>query len=700
MTFALMAGLMQGTGSAAPPAPPAPPAAAPARAGAAAKALRAPGDLKVTFAARECPEYTDIMANLARNDIQESLRDLGKDTVYTSGQPVDPAIEEPNHPNCDPLVGWKFQWGTGVNGKKDLLSLVSGAGAQTPATKGSTPLLDKNGAPTGRSLAGAVTVTLNDQQRQWLSQGRLWAQGGTVSDPLLNGVFGRGTYGFGALRCAVDNLNGDNVETVAFPSGYTHVFCYYYAVTPPPGAGKIVVRKRVEGGGDQDHTFDFNGNVSYNPGGAFDVTAAPGKPGEVVFNRGETRPQDEPWDFTEEVPPGWKLGSVTCDSANNNSGTTVSGARVEVTLAAGDTVTCTYVDKRVFANGISVYKRTEGGVGGPFAFQTTPIGLTGPGSVTTDDEDDPKLAGVVENAPAGTYTIRETLPAPTRMGRWVPAGVECVDVKQKTSPVRTVVMRTAAVEHTVTLTDKPVNCVFTNRFEPTGELRIEKYTVGGYGRADFQVRSTVPELAASQRERGPIRKSVTTSAGDNPAATALTGLPLGRYFVTELRRSDPNGTWRLTGIVCDGRAIPLGSATAGLNLTASSPNHTCRFTDRFTPRAQLRLEKLIRDPQGVRTGAVAITASCRDGHRTRLTVKPGRSGLVRLGKPLILPTATTCRVQETADGARGPAKVTTRHQVGGGKARSGRTVEVKVGGSRSATVRFTNTYWAALGVSK
>ena len=29
---------------------------------------------KVTIAARECPEYTDITANRARNDIQESLR--------------------------------------------------------------------------------------------------------------------------------------------------------------------------------------------------------------------------------------------------------------------------------------------------------------------------------------------------------------------------------------------------------------------------------------------------------------------------------------------------------------------------------------------------------------------------------------------------------------------------------------------------
>jgi hypothetical protein len=44
----------------------------------------------VTIAARACPSYQAITANLARNDIQESLRDLGPDTLYRAGQPIDP----------------------------------------------------------------------------------------------------------------------------------------------------------------------------------------------------------------------------------------------------------------------------------------------------------------------------------------------------------------------------------------------------------------------------------------------------------------------------------------------------------------------------------------------------------------------------------------------------------------------------------
>jgi hypothetical protein len=37
----------------------------------------------VTFVARSCPSYSDVFANKARNDIQESLENLGPDSPYT-----------------------------------------------------------------------------------------------------------------------------------------------------------------------------------------------------------------------------------------------------------------------------------------------------------------------------------------------------------------------------------------------------------------------------------------------------------------------------------------------------------------------------------------------------------------------------------------------------------------------------------------
>ena len=73
----------------------------------------------VTFAARSCPAYTDIFANRARNDILESLKDLGPDTQYgDSGQLVNPTAEEiPPQNQCVPLRGWQFTLGRGYRTK-------------------------------------------------------------------------------------------------------------------------------------------------------------------------------------------------------------------------------------------------------------------------------------------------------------------------------------------------------------------------------------------------------------------------------------------------------------------------------------------------------------------------------------------------------------------------------------------------------
>ena len=43
---------------------------------------RIPKPYTVTLAARTCPAYADIIANRNRNNIQESLEDLGPDTNY------------------------------------------------------------------------------------------------------------------------------------------------------------------------------------------------------------------------------------------------------------------------------------------------------------------------------------------------------------------------------------------------------------------------------------------------------------------------------------------------------------------------------------------------------------------------------------------------------------------------------------------
>ncbi|TDT97348.1 hypothetical protein EDD99_5475 [Streptomyces sp. 846.5] len=118
--------------------------------------------LKLTLVARQCPEYSDVMANLLRDNNMQSLQKLGKDSVYTSGEPVAPAIEAANDPNCTPLVGWKFTLGQGIGA--DFQGLPRSPPARQlaqPTTEASTPLLDTLGNATGQTLAGATTLTLD-----------------------------------------------------------------------------------------------------------------------------------------------------------------------------------------------------------------------------------------------------------------------------------------------------------------------------------------------------------------------------------------------------------------------------------------------------------------------------------------------------------------------------------------------------------
>ena len=174
----------------------------------------------------------------------------------------------------------------------------------------------------GRPLPGAVTFDLTDEQWALAQRGSsLWIQGGTVTDPLLddtNPPFDP-AQAFGALRCSIDNLNGDNVEWIGYPSGSTHVFCYYFTVSPAPDAATIVVKKTLEGApGPRD--FQFRGNVSYNPSESGDPNLNPftvTSGGSITFVRAAGTPVD--WNFFEEPDPSYPLKDVTCVSAKGTA---------------------------------------------------------------------------------------------------------------------------------------------------------------------------------------------------------------------------------------------------------------------------------------------------------------------------------------------------------------------------------------------
>jgi hypothetical protein len=151
-------------------------------------------------------------------------------------------------------------------------------------------------------------------------------------------------YAFGVLRCAVDDANADNVETISFPSGYKNVFCYAYYVNPAPEAGTITIRKAVAGSG-VTQGFTFDSDLTYDPSGQFSLQVSNGGAASASFTRADSASLGSPYDTREEVPAGWTLTSLTCsDTANGASTWTIdkAAASVSVHLAGNDHVTCTW----------------------------------------------------------------------------------------------------------------------------------------------------------------------------------------------------------------------------------------------------------------------------------------------------------------------------------------------------------------------
>ncbi len=533
-------------------------------------------DLFVTVVARECPDYKDIMANRARNDIQESLRDLGKNTVYKAGQPIDPGIEESNDPGCIPLPGWRFTLGTGyrsraVSGPWGSLSIVTSPYDTEIVTQDRVPLLDFAGRPTDDFIEGATTIELTKAQaKRAATASSLWVQGGTPSDPILYEQY-PDQFGFGALRCAIDNLNGDNVEWIAYPQGTEHVFCFAYYVRPPPTSGTIVIRKEVQGTEGATHSFTFDGNLSFNDGNIFSLRVVDGEAASKTFYRAATGPDDPPWVVREQVPAGWALAELSCQSAGGSVvAVDLAGARADIRLAPGDVVTCTYVNEvRPPAGQLFIRKLTRGGLG-TFDFSVTPAG--GGTSVEAQAETlEERVAVDAQPSPLtlspGSYRIEESLPE-SRAGRWRQDAVIC-DGQSLASSEST----------EVTITDGAgATCTFENTFIPSGSIAIDKVSLEGVTTTGFVISpvddpDTQYQKSATTAEPGvPVR-----ATGSNTSR-----LPLGRYVIQELEPgSDATGDWSLVQVICNERIVPAVEGRVVVTITRDHPRQRCRFTNTF-----------------------------------------------------------------------------------------------------------------------
>ena len=535
--------------------------------------------LRVTYVARVCPAYEDIYANRARNDIQESLQDLGMDSPYPDGDfLVNPDVEGGGpQAKCQPLVDWRFTLGTGfeskaVHGPWGSLSRVTNPYTTVIQTKALTPLLNQNGDQIKNdTIAGAVTVELtSDQVQQASNRDSLWAQGGVPDDPVLAGPFPGPKYGFGALRCAVDALNGDNVEFIFFPTGVTHVFCYALYVSPPPTAGTITIEKRVSGApAGENPAFPFTGNLSFDPGG---FQLSDNESADFVRAGGAT------WDVTEGSVDNYALSSVDCSATTQGTGSPMStwtaGATTSITLVAGEHVTCVYNNKYVSpAGGLTISKITRGGKGS-FDYAVTGDGGSHSLRATTIAPNVPvdAVPSPLSLAP-GTYTIREQQPA-SPDGTWRLVSVSCNGEAVTARPVQVEVH-----------SGQGSVCTFVNAFTPRGSISIAKVTFGATGTATFLVNPNAPPLAQFLQHATTTQEGVPTDAKPASAADATDHLLLGAYTIVE--QSPPAvhaGHWTLSSVICGGVVQPFDQGAVTVRLTQSEPSVHCQFTNVYSPK--------------------------------------------------------------------------------------------------------------------
>jgi uncharacterized repeat protein (TIGR01451 family) len=265
---------------------------------------------------------------------------------------------------------------------------------------------------------------------------------------------------------------------------------------------------------------------------------------------------------TELVPENWDLTGISC---TGTGGYTVDLDRdlVSVTLAAEDSLTCTFTNREapgsitivkdtLPANSSQSFTFTKGG-----DFPAGTFDLTGQSAGDANTETFSGLA-------AGTYTIAETIPT-----GWKLTGRSCTG--DSASNITNGVSIDLAAGQNIT-------CTFTNtqdgsitivkNTEPAGSTQLFTFDKSGDFSGDFQL------------------SGVTTDDANREVISGLT--PGKTYTITETL---PSG-WKLTNLICteaDGITTSLADRSASITLVPGQ-EVTCTFTN--TQDATLTIVKV------------------------------------------------------------------------------------------------------------
>ncbi|MDG6104951.1 hypothetical protein Daura_04615 [Dactylosporangium aurantiacum] len=598
---------------------------------------------RITFVARSCDSYADVMANRVRDDRIEAASAPGRGSAYKDGQAVDPAIEAANGTGCTALPGWHFSLGPGQE-KKGALSTVTTPAVDSGETAAQVPLLDATGRRTDKLIDGAVTLQLSPEQASAATHRQLWVQGGTPGDPLLAGT--RPGYGFGVLRCAADGHAGGNVQWLGFPAGVRHVFCYAYYVKDAQVPGTLVVKARTATPVGYPQRFAFDASASY----AADqkIYADPGVDATLVRSSGGA-----PGTVVSRTPAGWTLSDLSCvksGAGRSLTTTDVPSGTATVTLAAGEVVTCTFtytppasppgLTLRLFGDApggaFNLSVSSGGGADPPRLLQAAPAG-DGSAVVATGAD--------LSTLLPGAYPVTLTAPA-GEAAAWSLTGAACGGTELKPEGLSVTVLVTAGA---------PTDCALRVT-RKGGAIQLRSVTVGGIGAASFVV---------TPRGQGvPGWSGVATTTAFGEAATAQgmpAALPLGEYLVTPLPPlATVDGSWRLSSFACDpGESQDVPNLGADVvPLTAAEPAAKCTATYLFDEAHQLQAVVRFAGSTSGRGGPIVLDLECTDGSTGRVVLPEDDNSEATLPAPLGFLDPARCTVQRPSAPVSGGATVT------------------------------------------
>jgi hypothetical protein len=213
----------------------------------------------------------------------------------------------------------------------------------------------------------------------------------------------------------------------------------------PPVLGSIAINKTAVGG---DATFGYTGSAAL--GAPFNIITS----GGTGSHGTTTGLAAGAYTVTEStVPVGWVRTGLACTDSTAGSTFTYSGAQVDIALAVGGTVTCTYTNVKQAS--ITINKTA---VGGNATFGYTASAALGTSfNITT-------LGGTGSHGTtgllAGAYTVTEsTVPA-----GWVQTGLVCTD-----STAGSTFTYLGAQANIALVAGGTVTCTYTNNLSPPAE---------------------------------------------------------------------------------------------------------------------------------------------------------------------------------------------------------------------------------------